>query len=252
MHRYLAIMICVLCLSQGAAHAQAPTRTDSPQKSPASVYYSQAGNYKAWVSYPTTMIPGKKYPVIVYNYDEFLDWTGLALAKKRGYDIFAIMRRFNQWGFICIVPQERYRKLNALKGAITYAKRLPNSGDIHLVGMSEGAFLSILSLENNPRVSSITAILPLSIHDTGKFSLVEILRRKDITKIPMLLLLGTAEKSWRTKDTPIIQRIYEQNNQRIRINTYHEKREWFWQPDQPFMWDIYLYIMGGPPPVMAP
>ena len=235
-------------LSQVAVQAQDKRLADVVQKAPTSVYYSHAGNYKAWVSYPNTMLPGKKYPVIVYNYDEFIDWTGLELAKKRGYDLFAIMNRFNKWGFICVVPQERYHKLNALKGAIAYAQKLPRASDIHLVGLSEGAFLSILSLEKGPKVSSITAILPLAIHDTGKFSLAEILRRKEIAKIPMFLLLGTAEKSWRTKDTQIIRRIYAQNNQDIQIKTYYEKREWFWQPDETFMWDIYNYIMGGPPP----
>ena len=252
MHRYLAIMICVLLMSQGPAYTQDQAFTDSPQKPPISVYYSHPGNYKAWLSYPKNMIPGKKYPVIVYNYDEFLDFAGIELAKKRGYDIFAIMATFNKWGFICIVPQERHQKLNALKGAITYAKRLPKAGDIHLVGMSEGAFLSILSLENNPKVKSITAILPLAIHNTGKLSLAEILRRKEIAKTPMFLLLGTAEKHWRTKDTQIIQRIYAQHKQPISIKTYHEKREWFWQPDQTFMWDIHSYILGSPPPATAP
>lgn len=245
-------IFCVLLLLTVPAYTQTTELTDTLKKPPASVHYTHAGNYKAWLSYPSSMIPGKKYPVIVYNYDEFVDWTGLELAKKRGYDIFAIMARFNKWGFICIVPQERYHKLNALKGAIAYANRLPRAGDIHLVGMSEGAFLSILSLEDSPHVSSITAILPLAIHDTGKFSLAEILRRKEIAKIPMLLLLGTAEKRWRTKDTQLIQRIYAQNNQQIRVKTYYEKREWFWQPDQTFMWDIYNYIMGSPPPVTEP
>jgi len=252
MYRHLTVIICTLLLSLGL-YAQTPDSAESKYApTPKSVYYAYAGNYKAWVSYPANMLEGKKYPVVIYNYDEFVDWIGPKMAKKRGYDLFAIMRRFNKWGMICIMPQERYHKLNALKGAIAYARELPVAGKIHLVGMSEGAFLSILALENNPDVSSITAILPLAIHDTGKFSLAEVLRQKEIAKIPLLLILGTAEKKWRTKDTQLIQRIYAQNNQRIRVNTYYEKRDWFWQSDQIFMWDIYNYIIGGPPPVTEP
>lgn len=216
---------------------------------PKTVPYSYAGNYKAWVSYPQNMVPGQKYPVVIYNYDEFVDFTGVEVAQKKGYDLFAIMERFNKWGMICIIPQERYHKLNALKGAIAYAKKLPSRGDLYLVGVSEGAFLSIMSLESHPDVKGVVAILPRAIHDTGKLSLSELLRRKEIARIPMMLILGTAEKRWFTKDTSLIQRIYAQNNQLIRVNTYHQRREWFWRSDQTFMWDIYNYIMGGSPPV---
>jgi dienelactone hydrolase len=252
MLKHFFLIACVLLLSV-TLHAQdSDAEMQHYDQKPSSVYYAYAGNYKAWVSYPATMIPDKKYPVVIYNYDEFVDWIGPKLAKKRGYDLFAIMKRFNKWGMICVMPQERHHKLNALKGAVIYAKKLPAAGKIHVVGMSEGAFLSILALESSPDVSSITAILPQSIHDTGKFSLAEVLRQKDIAKIPLLLILGTAEKHWRIKDTQIIQRIYAQNNQQINIKSYHEKREWFWKPDQIFMWDIYNYIIGGTPPVTEP
>ena len=85
------------------------------------VPYSYAGNYKAVVYTPKKL---KNLPVVIYNYDQFLDLAGKELALKKGYDLESFLKAFGGWDMICIIPLERHHKLNAVKGAIDYAGSL--------------------------------------------------------------------------------------------------------------------------------
>jgi len=202
------------------------------------------GNYKAIVSYPQKK---GKLPVIIYNYDEYYDWAGKKLANKQGYSLENFAKEFNRWGFICIIPLERYRKLGALKGAIEYAKNLKRAkkNDIHIIGLSEGAFLSMLSTDNMPKIRSMTLLAPKSINYTGHFSLPQVIRQIKKFTPSILFIVGSNEKNWRLRLSKTLHRILVENKNRIKYIEYPCTKKWFFNQDNLFMHEIYRFITRG-------
>ncbi len=205
------------------------------------VAYTYAGNFKAWVSIPDT--PGK-HPVLVYNYDEYFDWAGERAAVLRGYDIRKFMETFVKWGYICIVPIERHHKVNAIKGAVFYAEKMTQTDKsrIHLVGISEGAFLSMLTLDVLPEVASITLIAPITIHYSGYYSFPEALRKMPKMTLPILYLVGREDKIWKMKITTLLYQLLKQENKTVTYKEYDEERRFFWDSSSSFMTDIHQFI----------
>lgn len=208
------------------------------------VDYDYFGNFRALVTIPA----GKtNLPVIIYNYDEYYDWAGPALAKRRGYDPYAFATEFERWGFICIIPLERYRKMGALQGAIQYAANMPeaNAHEIHVVGISEGAFLSLLSLKGMPRVRSLTLLAPASINYTGFFSFPTVLYHMENFNVPVLFIIGANEKEWRLRLTKVLVRILGEKKKSVRLLQYECDKRWFWNPQNQFMQEIYTFVTHG-------
>lgn len=205
------------------------------------IAYSYAGNFKGWALIPDK--PGK-LPVIIYNYDEYFDWAGEKLANQKGYNIKNFMRTFEKWGYICIVPLERYHKANAIKGAIQYAESLPASDKtkIHIIGLSEGAFLSMLTVDSMPEVASVTLLAPMTIHYTGYYSIPEALKKMKKIKQPMLYMVGKEDRLWKLNITELIYKLLVQEKCKVTYKEYSESRRWFWDPTHLFMTDIYQFI----------
>jgi hypothetical protein len=206
-------------------------------------HYHYSGNFKAWVSTPDT--PGP-WPVIIYNYDEYWDWAKEETAVERGYNIKSFMTTFNRWGFACIVPIERYRKLNALKGAIAYVKTQADfdSNNISVIGVSEGSFLSLLAPDENLPVSKIIMITPSAFYKSGRLSMSTLKALKTPLKQPIFFIVGARNRNWKLKESDTL---YDQLN-RLKFNLtykeYDEKPAWFWNPEHAFMPDIYHFITG--------
>ena len=208
------------------------------------VNYSYFGNYKALVNIPA----GKtNLPVIIYNYDEYYDWAGPELAKRKGYDLYAFAQEFASWGFICIIPLERYRKMGALQGAIQYAHNMPeaNADLIHVVGISEGAFLSLLSVKDTPRVRTLTLLAPSSINYTGYFSFPTVLYHMKDFNVPVLFIIGANEKEWRLRLTRVLMRILDEKKKPVRFLEYDCDKRWFWNPKNQYMQEIYSFVTLG-------
>ncbi|MBT6120162.1 hypothetical protein HOH45_01695 [bacterium] len=209
------------------------------------VPYSYAGNYKAVVYTPKKL---KNLPVVIYNYDQFLDLAGKELALKKGYDLESFLKAFGGWDMICIIPLERHHKLNAVKGAIAYAGSLEqaNKDNIHIVGVAEGAFLSLLSLDSFPGVKTVTIISPQMRHQTGHLSLPGLARKIGKIKADVMLIVGQRETTWRLTISEIILSLFQQKGKHVRIKTYDRGRKWFWNPEHEFMSDIYEFITNKP------
>jgi hypothetical protein len=241
----LIIVLCIFVTIFGKA-----LKTIKPPKDVIEIPYTYGGNFTAWVSIPKIKAT-KKLPVIIYNYDEYLDWAGMKLASRSGYNLHEFMKEFNHWGYICIIPMERYRKLNALKGAIKYAKTLSyaDPNNIHIVGLSEGAFLSLLSLKEVPQVASITLLAPQSIHYTGKLSFPQILREIKSINVPILFVIGTQEKLWRLKTTKLLLRLLTENKKNVKFLEYPVDKKWFRSHTNGYMQDIHIFLTGKLPPL---
>ncbi len=212
------------------------------------IHYHYSGNFKGWLSTPDT--PGP-WPVIIYNYDEYWDWAKEDRAVERGYDIKAFMKTFKNWGFACIVPIERYRKLNALKGAIDYSrKNLPiDVNRIYIIGISEGAFLSLLAPEDNLPVSKIIMISPHTFYKSGKLSIADSIRHHPPIKQPILCMIGGRNKTWSLSQTYKTYLDLKNLGFNITLKEYEEKQPWFWDHEHHFMADIYEFITGKPLPL---
>ncbi|MBT5953513.1 hypothetical protein HOG98_02215 [bacterium] len=209
------------------------------------VPYSYSGNYKAVVYIPRKL---KNLPVVIYSYDQFLDLAGRELALKKGYDLEAFLKAFGEWDMICIIPLERNHKLNAVKGAIEYATSLEqaNKDDIHMVGVSEGAFLSLLSLDSFPGVKTVTIISPHMIHYTGRLSLPELARKIGKIKADVMLMIGQRENTWKITISEIILSLFQQKGKHVRVKIFDKRKKWFWNPEHEFMSDIYEFITNKP------
>ncbi len=205
------------------------------------IHYSYGGNFKGYLNIPEK---AGRMPVIIYNYDHFLDRVGEDLAKKKGYDMEAFIRVFESWGYITLIPLERYRKINAIKGAIHYARNLPQarSEEIHLVGLTEGGFLSLLLLNEVPDVTSISILVPEPIHYTGYFSLPNLTRGIDHIQTPILMIVGEREKKWRVQLSQVLHQLFKQHHKKLTYKGYPVERYWFWNPEHGFMDDIHHFV----------
>lgn len=205
------------------------------------ISYTYGDNFKGWITIPKK---SGKLPVIIYNYDEYFDWAGDKLAAQNGYDIKSFMREFERWGYICIVPLERFHKANAIKGAIKYVEGLPqvDKKNIHVVGLSEGAFLSLLTVDIMPEVASVTLLAPITIHYTGFYSIPEALKKMRSIHQPILYVVGKEEKFWKVNMTELVYKLLVQEKCKVTYREYPEKRRWFWNPTHQFMTDIYQFI----------
>lgn len=204
-------------------------------------YSFQGGNFKAKVLIPDGNGP---FPVIIYNYDQYYDWAGPVLAARRGYDLDTIMTEMSQWGYAVIIPLERYRKLSAIKGSIVYCKTQPElrADNIHLVGVAEGAFMSLLCLPDYPEIRSLCFVAPESIHDSGKLSLAQVLRDAPKVNTPILFVMATNDKTWKVRMAKFMYRVLNQSHQEMRLKEYDADRAWFFSADNIFMEDIHAFI----------
>lgn len=205
------------------------------------VYFTYAGNFKGRLLIPDK--PGK-LPVIIYNYDQYLDWTGEKQARVQGYDINRTMEYLANQGFIVFIPIERFRKMNAIKGAIQYIASHPKTdrSQIHLIGLSEGGFLSLQAAKEIPYIKTVSVITPRPLGDTGYFSLPGMLRELGQIRIPIMYIVGTDERTWTQERARILAIAIYQHHLNMTYREYPYGKKWFWSEQHQFMTDIITFI----------
>lgn len=205
------------------------------------VHYSYAGNYKGWINNPFSE---GRHPAVIYNYDHYYDWAGDKVANAQGYVLEDFMRTFESWGYISFIPVERYRKANAIKGAVKYLLSDPyvDPTQIHIVGMGEGAFMSILVLQDLSQVASITLIVPENVNYTGFFSFPTLVRRLEAVNVPVFLLIAEDEEYFRLRSQELLDRLLRQEGKDVLLNRYYVDKTWFYNHKHFYMNDIKTFI----------
>ncbi|MBH37970.1 hypothetical protein CL658_02950 [bacterium] len=205
------------------------------------VRYDYLGSYKAIISKPKG---NKKFPIIIYSYDEFYDWAGKDLANRRGYNLEYIAAYFAQRGYVCIIPIERYRKVKAIIGVSNYIKNKPyvNPNSIHLIGMSEGAFLNIIAAETIDNFASMTLIGGIEINDKGHLSNSIFKYKKALNpNLPIYFML-IHDVSWRIKHQKKLYTKLQTFYKNITYKRLFKEKRWFWDIDR-YGKDINLFIL---------
>ncbi|RAP36518.1 hypothetical protein DID80_05140 [Candidatus Marinamargulisbacteria bacterium SCGC AAA071-K20] len=217
------------------------------------IEYSHAGNFKGLFSLPLPLedesttnenLDPIKYPIVIFSYDQYVDFLGKTNAARIGYDLEAFIKEFNDWGYAAFVPIERHRKLNALKGALFHLQRNKqiDTSNIFLVGSGEGALLSLLAVHNAPKVKGIVIIDPDPIHKKGHLSFPNLVRQMDSIKSPILFIAGKSNKRWKNKRSNLLHKLFIDNQKSIKYKEYFFKKKWFWNPKYRFMDDIKDFI----------
>ncbi len=240
----LAVIIALFFL-----HAISWGITIKPGGQTQQIHYSYGGNFKAYIR-----VPNNKeglLPVIIYNYDDYLDWVGESMAKERGYDIKTFIKVFSHWGAITIVPLERYRKLNAISGALNLIKQIPQADltNIHVIGISEGALMSLLAPLTRYNVKTVSILAPQTLHETGALSFPEFMRGIDKLSARVFILVGTGDERWRLQSSKILHRALQERGKEVTVYQYPNKRHWFWSPENYYMNDIHRFIFGVDQPL---
>ncbi len=205
------------------------------------IYFNYSSNTRGLISYPNTAAP---CGVIIYNYDEFWDYAKEPGAIARGYDIRKFMQVFNSWGYACIIPINRYRKVDAIKGAIIYAQNDPKiaKNNVHIIGVSEGAFLSLYCA--TLPVNSFTLITPTSINKSRELSLKSTNRILPNIKTRILFLNATQDELWKQDHVNELVTLLKSHKLNVTYKEYMVTHAWFWDQDQGYMLDIYKFITG--------
>jgi hypothetical protein len=216
------------------------------------INYSSAGNFKGLLNIPSQIIDNSstenikesKLPLIIFSYDQYVDLLGQEGAAKIGYDLNAFIAEFELWGYACLIPIERHRKLNALKGALYYAQGIKeiDQNNIFLVGAGEGALLSLLAVRNTPKVKGIVIIDPENIHRKGYLSYPNLLRQMDTIKAPILFVAGKSNKRWRNKRSDLLHELFLNHDKDVTYTEYYFKKKWFWNPKFQFMKDVKEFV----------
>lgn len=203
--------------------------------------YSYAGNFDGQIRIPE--LPGKR-PVIIYMYHQFYDQIGRESLVKKGYNIDHFITEFERNGFISIIPTERQNKLNALKGAIEFARRLPEAdpNQIHIIGFSHGACYALLLGETSRLVRTITVLTPIPVYDNGYFSLPNLIRVTKTLNTPVLFLISNKDQSWNVSRSRLIHDILLQNRVPMQYKEYDERATFFYLPINAWMADTIAFI----------
>jgi hypothetical protein len=205
------------------------------------IYFNYSSNTRGLISYPDK---AQATGVIIYNYDEFWDYAKEAGAISRGYDIRRFMQVFNSWGYACIIPINRYRKVDAIKGAIVYAQKDPKiaPNNTHIIGISEGAFLSLYCA--TLPVNSYTLITPTSVNRSRELSLQSTNRILPKIKTKVLFINATQDEMWRQDHVNELITLLKSHKLNVTYKEYMVTHSWFWDPEQSYMQEIYRFITG--------
>ena len=206
------------------------------------IRYYYLGSYKALMGVPEGSGP---FPVIIYSYDEIYDWAGAKLATKIGYDLEKIASYFIKKGFICVIPVDRFRKVNAIIGIAKHLeqKSIVDKNNIHLVGISEGAFLNFIASYKYPKFKSMTSIGPNSINDKGYLTLSKNYQLAKNQTIPILFIM-IRDAGWRINEQVKVYRLFKTKFNSVQLKTYHKEKRWFWNMDHEFSKDINRFIQS--------
>ena len=206
------------------------------------VRYGSSQNFKGLFIQPDGP---KRFPIILYNYDQTFDWLGEKGAKNSGYDLRELMQIFCDHGYAVFVPIERFRKISAIKDSIDFLERQNQIDlqDLHMVGLSEGAFLSLLVQGDlKVPVRSVTAISPIPFNDTGHFSLSELKNHVSDIQCPVLVLYGKLERKKTLRQVKAILKVLQDSPAEITFQEFPTNKEGFWKGDSEFMTVIYDFM----------
>ncbi len=204
------------------------------------IQYYYLGSYKALMGKPKGKGP---FPVIIYSYDEFHDWAGPKLANKIGYNLKEVAKYFIKKGYICVIPVDRFRKVNAIIGIAKYLERKSyvSKNNIHLIGMSEGAFLNYIATFKYPHFKSMISIGPIGINDKGYLSLSHNLRINNNSNIPVLFLM-IRDVGWRINEQSKVYRLFKTKFNSVKLITYYKEKRWFWNINHKYIKDINNFL----------
>jgi dienelactone hydrolase len=203
------------------------------------IKYEYLGSYNAYMAKPVGTGP---FPAIVYSYDEFIDWAGQYVANKRGYNLKKFASYFASQGYVVIIPLERYRKVNAVLGAIDYLdnQSFVQNKSIHLMGVSEGAFINLIALQKTNKIRSNICIAPIIINEKGYLS-TNSFSFPTSKRVP-ILFLEARDVGWRINSQRKIYNELKKTYPNITYKTYHVKKRWFWFYHNRFMIDIHDFL----------
>ena len=203
--------------------------------------YAYLGNFKGLINVPK--LPGK-LPVIIYAYDEFYDWAGKTISYSSGYNLHKFAEVFSSWGYITVIPIERYRKVNAILGAYEYLKDHPKAdlNNVHFIGLSEGAFMGLIAYQNQRNFKSLTLIAPITINDKGYLSLHNFRYNFSNETVPILFFEVT-DAGWRINSQREVMSNLLQYFSSINYYTYNFKKRYFWDSRFSYMDTIQQFLI---------
>ncbi len=233
----LKFWVCLFLIGSAVVNVAARPYGDRDIK------YTHLANFRALMAKPSG--PGP-FPVVIYSYDEFYDWGGKELSDRRGYNLETIVSYFSDRGYVCVIPLERYRKVNAIIGAALHMNKLPyvKPNEIHLIGMSEGAFMNVLAAQKLPMLKSMTCIAPIIINNKGYLSVGHFLHKRPQNPDLPVLFLSAYDVKWRIEYQKKVLDILSFFYDDVRVKTYMVKKQWFWDVSRSYMDEVHEFIKG--------
>jgi len=204
------------------------------------IRYYYLGSYRALVGVPEGRGP---FPVVIYSYDEFYDWAGPILSNKQGYNFKDIVSYFMDQGFVCVIPLSRFRRVDSIVGVAHYLekKAFVDPNNIHLVGMSEGAFLNYVATYKYPKFKSMVAICPIQINDKGYLSGTHNYLKPTNPKLPVLFIM-VRDLGWRINAQNKVYNIFKSKYKYVTLRTYYKEKRWFWDLNNLYGKDVNLFL----------
>lgn len=204
------------------------------------VRYYYLGSFKSIVGRPKGNGP---FPVVIYSYDEFYDWSGRVLANNRGYVLEDIARYFARLGYVCVIPIQRYRRVSAILGVAHYIRNKPfiKQDQLHLVGMSEGAYMNFIAAEKAPLFASMTAIAPIIINEKGYLSKFEFWHRSPALPHMPVFFMMVYDVGWRINSQQDVLGQMRTRYNTITVKRFDREKRWFWNISR-YGRDVHRFI----------
>jgi len=206
------------------------------------IHYSYGENHKALLMLPESDL--SVAPIIIFNYHEDVDRSKFVRVRRDVQDFYPFMDKFRFWGAITIVPMRRDIDLDAITSAIRFARSMKygDKSRIYVIGYSEAAMLSLLSVSYFPYIKGLVMITPRNIHETGAYSLPEVMRKMPRIKTKILEITSGGLDSGIVHLSQVYKAMFTQQRKDLTYREYNEIERWFWNPENEFMTDIKAFI----------
>lgn len=226
----LGLLVSVFCLSSGVF-----------PKGYQTVYFTYIDNIKAKLTFPKG---ATNVPVIIYNPDDFINWSSERAAKASGYDLGKWMSFFRERGYAVMIPERRRENIHAVKGAVRYLRAHPrvDKNRIYVISMGNAALTTLLAYDAETKIKKCVLICPEPLDDTGYHSFPQL--KKNASKInSKVLIVGSVNDSlWRTKIQESMFKLLDQHGVDVQMKSYYYRKRWFWYPEHVFMDDIMDFL----------
>ena len=190
-------------------------------------------------------------PVMIVLVDHFFDAYGPLKAAKKGFYMEDYIDLFAGWNMVTIVPLKFQGKGTVMPAVDHLIKQLPwlDPQQVYVTAYGDSAATVLSAFQYDIDIRKIVLIMPILLDGKGWYSLKWSF--KLYGKIPETLIMEVSKRfTWRKGQENILVRFLNGVGADFNLLRHDRPREWYWDPSNPFVLDMFYFLFKGLPPTI--